>query len=252
VLVSDDGLYWRSPIFSGQGFRSLTDLYFDTQAARYVRIELSGASPNRWWSIHDIALYQTEDPTVYRPVLDSNGWVLSASSSVSDAPLAIDGSDATRWTARTSQKPGQVFQIDLQRIESFDGIQLDTRSNPNDYPRGYRVLVSDDGVLWRDPAASGAGDGPVTGIRFPMQKVRHLRIEQTGSDATHWWSIHEIFVEKTFKRNLLSKPLPPNTASNAVVPQRSIPVITQGRTAARTSTPPEDGAIERTQREPER
>jgi endo-1,3(4)-beta-glucanase len=102
VLVSDDGLYWRSPIFSGQGFRSLTDLYFDTQAARYVRIELSGASPNRWWSIHDIALYQTEDPTVYRPVLDSNGWVLSASSSVSDAPLAIDRSDATRWTARTS------------------------------------------------------------------------------------------------------------------------------------------------------
>jgi hypothetical protein len=252
LLVSDDGFYWRSPIFSGQGFRPLTDLYFGTQAARYVRIELSGASPNRWWSIHDIALYQTEDPTVSRPVLDSNGWIFGASSSVADAPLAIDGSATTRWATKAAQKPGQFFQVDFQRPESFDGIQLDTRANANDYPRGYRVLVSDDGMLWRGPVASGAGDGPVTSIRFPMQQARHVRIEQTGSDATHWWSIHEIFVEKAFKRTLLSKPLPPNPANNAAVPQRSTPAISKTRTAARTTAPSAIDAGEGAQRESER
>jgi F5/8 type C domain len=252
MLVSDDGLYWRSPIFSGQGFRSLTDVYFVTQAARYVRIELTGASLDRWWSIHDIALYQTEDPTISRPVLDSRGWIFGASSSVTDAPLAIDGSAATRWTTKTVQKPGQFFQIDLQRAEFFDGIQLDTRANPNDYPRGYQVLVSDDGVLWRGPVASGVGDGPVTGIRFPVQKARYVRIEQTGSDAARWWSIHEVFVEKAFKRTLRSNPLPPNPANNAALPQRSMPAISTTRTAARAAAPSAIDASEGTLRESER
>ncbi len=249
VLVSDDGLYWRSPIFSGQGFRPLSDLYFVTQAARYVRIELTGASPDRWWSIHDIALHQTEDPTAYRPVLDSKGWIFAASSSAADAPLTIDGSATTRWATKTAQNPGQFLQIDFQRAESFDGIQLDTRGNPSDYPRGYRVFVSDDGSLWRGPVASGAGDGPVTGIRFPMQKARHVKIEQTGSDATHWWSIHEIFVEKVFKRTLHSRPLPSNPANNAAAPQRSTPAIPQTRSAPRRTVPTASGTTQEPQRE---
>lgn len=83
------------------------------QSARYLRIELTAASPNQWWSIHDIALRQTEDPTIKRPALDSTGWTFGTSTNAVDGRLVIDGSSSTRWTTKTPQKPGQVFQIDL-------------------------------------------------------------------------------------------------------------------------------------------
>ncbi len=232
VFVSDDGLYWRSPIFAGQGFRPLGDLHFLTQAARHVRIELTGASPTQWWSIHDIALYQTEDPTIRRPVLDVAGWTFDASTNAAEAALAIDGYSATRWTTKALQKPGQVFRIDLQRLEFFDGIQMSTLANPEDYPRGYQVFVSDDSVLWRGPIASGSGNGAITNIRFPAQTARHVRIDQTGSDPSRWWSIHEIFVDKAFKPYpVRSRPSPSRPVNTSAVRQPSVQAVSQSPTS---------------------
>jgi hypothetical protein len=209
LLVSDNGSHWRRPTIGGGVARPFTDLYFATQAARYVRIEQTGGVSTDAWSIHDLALFQTEDPAIYRPELPADGWAFTASSNAANAALTIDGSSATRWATGAPQAPGQFFQIDLQRIESFDGLQLTTQANPEDYPRGYRVLVSDDSATWRGPVASGSGNGPTTTIRFPWQQARYIRIEQTGSAATRWWSIHELFVDKAYKRHVVSRPLPP-------------------------------------------
>jgi hypothetical protein len=209
VLVSDNGSHWRRPVISGIADRPFTDLYFATQAARYVRIEQTGSATTDAWSIHDLALFQTEDPAIYRPELPADGWTFTASSNATQAVLTIDGSSATRWATGAPQTPGQFFQIDLQRIESFDGLQMTTQANPEDYPRGYRVLLSDDGATWRGPIASGVGNGPTTAIRFPWQQARYIRIEQTGNASTRWWSIHELFVDKAYKRPVVSRPMPP-------------------------------------------
>jgi hypothetical protein len=54
------------------------------------------------------------------------------------------------------------------------------------------VLVSDDGLAWRGPVATGDGVGSVTEVSFSRQTARHLRIEQNASDNARWWSIADL------------------------------------------------------------
>ncbi len=131
--------------------------------------------------------------------LPRTSWVVSASSSASEEETpdkAIDGNSATRWSTGTLQSPGQYFQIDFGESRAFDRIIADSGSAPeaDDYPRGYEVYVSEDGMEWGSPVASGTGSGSITTITFAVQTARYVRIVQTGSDSVRWWSIHEIDV----------------------------------------------------------
>jgi hypothetical protein len=195
VSVSDNGTNWRGPIASGNGNGSTTDIYFPNQSARFIRIAQRGSDSRYWWSIHEINVHQT-GPGTGNSVVDSSNWQISTSSDQSNVRSAVDADAGTRWATRTAQRPGQFFQIDMKQTQRFDQIMLDSQDNPNDYPRSYRVLVSDDGANWRGPVATGAGTGPITTIPFPAQQARYIRIEQTGNDNAHWWSIHEMFVDK--------------------------------------------------------
>jgi len=107
---------------------------------------------------------------------------------------AIDGNLSTRWSTGTLQAKGQYFQIDLGSSQSFSKLVLDTTNSPNDYPRGYAVYVSNDGQNWGNAIASGSGSSAVTTITFPTVAARYIKIVQTGSSTSWWWSIHELNV----------------------------------------------------------
>ena len=78
--------------------------------------------------------------------------------------------------------------------------------NLSDYPRGYRVETSEDGVQWRVVAEEPTTHVPITQfltrsaafieVRFPAASARYLRIVQTGEDPTYWWSIHELDIRQ--------------------------------------------------------
>jgi hypothetical protein len=70
---------------------------------------------------------------------------------------------------------------------------LNAANSANDYPRGYQVIISNDGVNWSSSIATGAGSSGITTITFPTQAARYIRITQTGS-AGNFWSIHEFNV----------------------------------------------------------
>ncbi|RPI21413.1 MAG: carbohydrate-binding protein, partial [Actinobacteria bacterium] len=108
------------------------------------------------------------------------------------APRAIDGNRASRWDTGAAQANGQWFQLDMHVPTTFDRIVLDAGTSRGDYPRGYRISVSDDGSSWVD-VASGAGSGEIAEAAFASQTRRFVRITQTGSSGS-WWSIHEIRV----------------------------------------------------------
>ncbi len=128
--------------------------------------------------------------------LDRSGWVFDASSGAASVTNVVDGDIATRWSSGTKQEPGMFFEVDLGAVESFDRIELAVdASEPFDSPRGYEVFVSDDGVDFGEPIASGAGATDpelVTAIEFAPVDARFVRIEQTGSDVFRWWSIYEL------------------------------------------------------------
>jgi len=119
-------------------------------------------------------------------------WVASSSTSGSDSPgNALDGSPATRWSTDTSQVSGQWFQVDMGTANVFNKLILNSVNSANDYPRGYQVTVSSDGVTWSAPVATGTGTPSITTITFPVQAARYIRITQTGSVSGTFWSIDE-------------------------------------------------------------
>jgi hypothetical protein len=125
--------------------------------------------------------------------LNRDGWVASSSVSDSESPPgnAIDGNINTRWATGTPQANGQWFQVDMGSTNTIYKLVLDAASSASDYPRGYQVDLSNDGITWGSPVASGSGSSAVTTIAFPTDTARYIRVIQTGSVGGLWWSIHE-------------------------------------------------------------
>ena len=144
-------------------------------------------------------------------LLDSRTW--NASASVPDgsflfsgdkipieipAANALDGDHWTGWRdMTTTQHPGQWFQVDMQERQSFDQIELDNTWAQWDSPAEYAVAVSDDGLTWSAPIATGRGTPGITTIGFPPQNARWIRITQTGSNPTYHWSLYELSVSRS-------------------------------------------------------
>jgi len=140
--------------------------------------------------------------------LDKKSW--TASASVADgtflfsgdkipidasAANAIDGDHWTGWRDMTgTQHPGQWFQVDMKQPQTFDEIVLDNTWALWDSPDRYSVIISDDGLNWSKPVASGSGQLGITTIAFPRQTARYIRITQTGGSKTYHWSIYELDV----------------------------------------------------------
>ncbi len=122
-------------------------------------------------------------------------WIASSSTTGSDSPgNALDGNLTTRWSTGASQANGQWFQMDLGSANTFSNIVLNAINSANDYPRGYQVYVSNDGVNWGSSIATGAGTPSITSIKFATQSARYIRIIQTGSASGTFWSIDEFNV----------------------------------------------------------
>ncbi|MEI9866085.1 MAG: carbohydrate-binding protein [Limisphaerales bacterium] len=122
-------------------------------------------------------------------------WIASSSTTGSDSPgNALDGNLTTRWSTGTSQANGQWFQVDMGAASTFYRIILNCVNSANDYPRGYQVYVSNDGVNWGVSIATGAGSSGITTITFATQAARYIRIIQTGSSPGTFWSIDEFNV----------------------------------------------------------
>ncbi|MCX6327192.1 MAG: discoidin domain-containing protein [Bacteroidia bacterium] len=112
-----------------------------------------------------------------------------------DAASAIDGDHWTGWRDRTrKQYPGQWYKVDMLKKQKFDKIVLDCTWAQWDTPKKYSVSVSNDDKNWSKPIATGAGALGITTINFPTQNARYLKITQTGTDTTYYWSVYELDV----------------------------------------------------------
>jgi HEAT repeat protein len=112
------------------------------------------------------------------------------------AGQALDGNPETRWDTGRGMKPGDWFVVDLGVESTIKGLTLDATNSPNDYPRGYEVYVSFDGGSWGKPVITGKGTQPLTKITFDKPvRTRFIKIVQTGSSDSWFWSIHELSLD---------------------------------------------------------
>jgi mono/diheme cytochrome c family protein len=152
-----------------------------------ARIRAADAPRTQPWTIDELRA------TTPQPV-ERKGWKVSASHHAAAAALAVDGDPNTRFDTKAFQAPGMWFQLELPEEKQVAGIELDAGKSVGDYPRGYTVELSTDGQTWSQPLATGKGSGPLIDIPLPPTKARFIRINQTGSAAGEFWSIHELRV----------------------------------------------------------
>ena len=197
-------------IWNGTYSGGVTGITWNGEDDKYVKFN---ADPGIWaFTAVGILPISSPKPTrAPRPKeskLDKKTWAVSASITNTGPKMsyrwgkkdsgsaydAIDGDFWTSWSTGTKQSEGQWFKIDMGQAQTFDKIVLENGWAPYDYPRGYKVYVSDDGENWGEAVATGSGSQSITKITFEPQTKRYIKLEQTGSDSYYWWSIYEVDV----------------------------------------------------------
>ena len=137
--------------------------------------------------------------------LNRDGWIATASTSNTDAQIALDGDRTTRWsTLSERQKPGQWFKVDMLENQTFTGIYLDAGSSTYQ-PTSVNVFISTDNENWTQ-IASGNNFIQAT---FEEQTARYIRVEQTGTSSSSW-RIAEFYIMNTY----LAPPVSLKTINN--------------------------------------
>ncbi|WP_433299129.1 discoidin domain-containing protein [Actinoplanes sp. CA-030573] len=124
-----------------------------------------------------------------RPIAPT-GWTATASTaSATEGPAyAVDDDASTRFSTGAAQAPGQYLQVDLGKVQRVGRIVFDTGASTGDYPRGYTITASTDGMTWGPVRSVGAAPF-ATG--YPKSPVRYVRITLTGESGS-WWSVADV------------------------------------------------------------
>ena len=195
IFATNDPSNWGTAIASGAGTTSKVTVTFPQVSARYLKIVQTGSASNSW-SIAELTVYGIGSFAPVATVLPRAGWTATATPSCSSdvASNAIDDQSSTRFSTCQNQTPGQTFQLDMQTAQTFSQITLDAGASNGDYPRAYAVYATNDLSIWGSPIATGTGSAQLVSITFPSQTARYLKIVQTGSTSSNWWSIAELNV----------------------------------------------------------
>jgi hypothetical protein len=189
VFATNNTANWGTAIATGNGTGASTTITFAQQNARFIQIrQATAAGVGSWWSIYELNVFSPSGgpPTA----LSRTGWTATGSSTAEAPANALDGNTATRWSTSAAQANGQFFQVDMQSAKSFRQLTLDAAANTGDFPHGYQVFVSNDGVNFGSAIASGAPTTQLVTVTFATQTARFIKIVQTGT-AANWWSVAE-------------------------------------------------------------
>jgi hypothetical protein len=175
------------------------------------------------WLAHDGGGPGTE-------LLDRNGWAPHATlryESVAGGEMrpwegkqgyppqdAVDGDPETFWEAGLHQETygqrlDQWFMVDLRFPQSFSRLVLDSStchpvdtnhadgvaptSASNNYPRQFKVEVSQNGTAFTAVLPAAAGTSDVTDVSFAEQTAQYLRVSITKAvDFPTTWVICEL------------------------------------------------------------
>lgn len=183
VHVSTDGRFWQHAAADVDGSTGAIDL--GGLPARYVALRDIRAGDG------DIAAWRV---SVFSPAPLTTGATATASgveAASFPASLAIDGNDATRWSANYVERPW--IAVDLGSAQRFGELSLKWEGAS---AKDYTVEVSSDAQTWtpvatRTGLAAGARTDLVT---FTPVTARHLRVTITAKNLSPYLSLFELSI----------------------------------------------------------
>jgi hypothetical protein len=183
VHVSNDGRFWQHAATDVAGATGAVDL--GGLPARYVAVRDIRAGDG------GIAAWRM---SIFSPAPLTTGATATASgveAAAFPASLAIDGNDATRWSADYSAQPW--IAVDLGAEQRFDEIVLKWEGAS---AKDYRVEASSDGQTWSPVATrTGMAAGARTDtVEFDAVTARHVRVTVTAKNLSPYLSLYELSI----------------------------------------------------------
>jgi len=171
--------------------------------ADVARVRAATANKKTAWTVPEL-----EASLPHRLEVDSS-WKATASHNSNGAPVALTMS---AWNSGVSQTPGMWYEIELPQPVMLSEIEFDSPAPGGrgggrgaaagapapppvvQYPRGYKVETSMDGVKWgAKPVAEGKGSGAHTTIAFAPVRAKFVRITETDAvEGAPVWAMSNI------------------------------------------------------------
>src|SRR5688500_1846441 len=114
----------------------------------------------------------------------------SSEASGAAAGLAIDGKTGTMWRSARTEGAAQTFEIDLNAVREFGGIEIDWARGLH-APR-YTIETSLDGSRWQKVRSIEASNGGRDSHLMPESEARYIRL--TMPDPGRDVGIAELYV----------------------------------------------------------
>jgi hypothetical protein len=124
----------------------------------------------------------TQETPIYPEPYEPN----YAYASVNNANAPCPNTGCT-WTTTSNQASGQWYTMDLGSFQSpqfYTSLRL-VSGNANNYPRSFKVLVSNDNSTFTQ-VATGTGASQYVTASFPLQSARYVRVQLTAGASAPW------------------------------------------------------------------
>jgi mono/diheme cytochrome c family protein len=165
-----------------------------------ARVRAAINSRTNTWTLQEL------HDTLPQPLTNRSEWKLTASHNPASLPLAVDGNLLTRYNTGRPQASGMWVQVELPEATEIAGIELNSGTSTNDFPRGYKVELSTDGVKWLLALVTEHSSALRNQILFPPITAKFVRVTLTASDPNFTWSIHEMQILKVSPPELFKPP----------------------------------------------
>jgi len=169
------------------------------------------AHPERVIAVRDfgstVVLTLPYEPLPRRPDdlrrIPSSALRATASVAGDRLPFVFDGDPDSRWLTGAPQSGGEWLQLDLDRSRNVAMISFNLAERSfGDYPRGLAVDVTDDEgtrTVYEGPVLPQFAQAlvenpefPSIDIVIPASHARAIRLRQTSTTHSFFWSIHEL------------------------------------------------------------
>jgi len=173
LRVSADGNAWVEIARVGADHAHDVFAVFAPQLVQYIQLDLLSASP-RAWMISALLVHA------------ATAWKATASHNPACAACALDNRADTTWSSDALQTPEMWFQLDLGRVETISGLQLESRAGA--HPANFRVTIWNARASRWQIAYEGADNRDAVDVDFIAAQTQFINIQITAP-APRPWSI---------------------------------------------------------------
>jgi len=146
------------------------------------------------WKFTSNRTVKTEGVSATPAKAISTTMATTASTTIS-TPVPIvysTGSTKLPLTVEKGQTASAWFQIELPEPTTISEVRLGSAKSPTNYIRACDIELSEDGVDWAAPVASGKGASPILELSFSPTRAKFVRISYSDPGTSWTWTLDNV------------------------------------------------------------